>query len=365
MQNGTFIRVFIASPGDVYQERNEACRVIHNWNAAHSMTRSVLIEPVRVETHSHAVQGGHPQDLINCQLLDRCDLLVAILWSRLGTPTNSDLSGTVQEIREFSETKGPERVLIFFCDRALPHSSDLSQVQAVRDFRDSIRVDGLYATYTEVTEFGSSFRHQLDLSMNHILGGSEFTATAERVAQPTEVLFLPEANTILAAASMSSRPSVMLCSMLTGNELCAGDVGLNITGDERSEARWEGGLEQLEICGLVKDAGIKREVFRLTKAGFKAADQLWYVLILRRIESLQSHEHSYVNFDDINDEPFVGQKVSVSFLREKLQTLASMEQLEIVPVDGGIGGARFSDLGRKSLREHSILEFAEPEAIES
>ena len=49
MQNGTFIRVFIASPGDVYLERDEACRVIHNWNAAHSITRSVLIEPVRVE----------------------------------------------------------------------------------------------------------------------------------------------------------------------------------------------------------------------------------------------------------------------------------------------------------------------------
>jgi hypothetical protein len=26
MQNGTFVRIFIASPGDVYQERDEACR---------------------------------------------------------------------------------------------------------------------------------------------------------------------------------------------------------------------------------------------------------------------------------------------------------------------------------------------------
>ena len=42
MQNGIFIRVFIASPGDVYEERDEACRVVHNWNAAHSMSRSIL-----------------------------------------------------------------------------------------------------------------------------------------------------------------------------------------------------------------------------------------------------------------------------------------------------------------------------------
>jgi Domain of unknown function (DUF4062) len=241
MQNGTFIRVFIASPGDVYQERDEACRMIHIWNAAHSMSRSVLIEPVRVETHSHAVQGGHPQELINSQLLDRCDLLLAILWSRLGTPTNSNLSGTIQEIREFSETKGAETVLIFFCDRAFPNSCELTQVQAVRDFKDSIKSNGLYTQYTEVGEFGSLFRRQLDLAMNCIVESREFTATANQVPQSTEVVLLPEANMILATASMSSRPSVMLSCMLSGTELCAGDIGLNTTGDERSEARWEGG----------------------------------------------------------------------------------------------------------------------------
>lgn len=201
--------------------------------------------------------------------------------------------------------------------------------------------------------------------MNRILEGDEFTATVERATQGTEVVFLPEANTILAAASMSSRPSVMLCSMLSGNELCAGDTGLNITGDERSEARWEGGLEQLENCGFVKDAGFKREAFRLTKRGFEAADQLWFVLILRRIDSLQTQEHSYVNFGDINDEPFFHQKISDAFLREKLQSLASMEQLEVVPVDGGIGAASLNDFSRKTLREHSFLEFTDPEGDES
>ena len=245
MQNGTFIRVFIASPGDVHLERDEACRVILNWNAAHSITRSVLIEPVRVETHSHAVQGSHPQDLINSQLLDRCDLLVAMLWSRLGTPTNSDLSGTVQEIREFSDTKGAERVLIFFCDRAFPSSSDLEQVQAVRSFKDSIKRQGLYKPYTEVSEFGSLFRHQLDLAMNKVFEGDEFAEAAAQASENDEVVFLPEANTILAVAAMADRPTVMLSRMLSGHELVAGDIGLNITGDERSEARWEGGLEQL------------------------------------------------------------------------------------------------------------------------
>jgi len=201
--------------------------------------------------------------------------------------------------------------------------------------------------------------------MNRILESSEFTAAADQVNQGTEVVFLPEANTILAAASMSSRPAVMMSSMLSGTELYAGEVGLNITGDERSEARWEGGLEQLESCGFLKDAGYKREVFRLTKTGFEAADQIWYILVLRQIEALQTHEYSYVNFDDISRGPFFGKNLGVAFLREKLQRLASMKQLDIVPVDGGIGGARLNDIGRKTIREHSFMEFAQPESCES
>jgi hypothetical protein len=82
-------------------------------------------------------------------------------------------------------------------------------------------------------------------------------------------------------------------------------------------------------------------------------------------ESLQSHEYAYVDFHAISKKPFFGQKISDAFLREKLQTLASMEQLEIVPVDGGIGAARLNDLSRATIRDHSFLEFAEPEVSES
>ncbi len=365
MQNGTFIRVFVASPGDVHLERDEACRVIHNWNAAHSISRSVLIEPVRVETHSHAVQGGHPQDLINGQLLNRCDLLVAILWSRLGTPTNSDLSGTVQEIREFAQLKGADRILVFFCDRAIPSSSDLEQVQAVRSFKDSIKTEGLYTQYTEVPEFGSLFRHQLDLAMNRVFDSEEFSTISNISSEQENVTLLSEANTILAAAIMADRTTVTLGRMMAGHELHAGNVELNIMGDDRSEARWEAGLEQVERFGFVEDLGHKREVFRLTRAGFDLADQLWFILLLRRVELYQKDVHGYVDFQQITQEPYFGQQIKPTFAREKLQTLASMQQIEIVPVDGGIGAARLSDRGRKTLREQSALEFAEPEGSEN
>jgi hypothetical protein len=362
MQNGIFIRVFIASPGDVYEERDEACRVVHNWNAAHSMSRSILVEPVRVETHSQAVQGGHPQDLINGQLLDRCDLLVAILWSRLGTPTAKDLSGTVQEIREFAAEKGADRVLLFFCDRAIPNAADLDQVKAVRDFKESVKQEGLYIQYTQVSDFAEQFRHQLDMALNRLQDDKAFAALSDNLlGDGNEVTFSSQSNTILTVASVTDRSRIALGRMLAGHELSAGGITLNKMGDERSEASWEAGLEELENAGLVEDLGHKREVFRLTRAGYDAADQLWNVLLLRRIESIQDGEYGYVDLAAIVEQPFMGVKLTPAICREKASVLGHNEQLEVVQSDGGLSAVRLTDMSRKNLRENDWLDFSEPE----
>tara|TARA_R110002049_G_scaffold300015_1_gene490551 strand:- start:1238 stop:2329 length:1092 start_codon:yes stop_codon:yes gene_type:complete len=363
MQNGIIVRVFIASPGDVHVEREEACRVIQEWNAVHSLPRSVIVEPIRVETHSRAVQGGHPQDLINGQLLERCDLLVAILWSRLGTPTAKDLSGTVQEIHEFSESKGDDKVLLFFCDRPIPNAADLEQVQAVRSFKDSVKSDGLYLQYTETEEFARLFRQQLDLAMNAILESNEFAVTATE-PERREVTLLPEACSILAVASVAERSRISLSRMMAGHELSAGGICFTNTGDERSEAKWEGGLEQLEQCGFAEDLGYKREVFRLTREGYGAADELWHILLLRRIESLQKGEYDYVDVSSIVEDSFLGGKLTIPVVREKVDALGQLEALELVASDGGTSAVRLNDKSRKTLREHDWLEFAEPESDE-
>lgn len=362
MQNGTFVRVFIASPGDVSQERDEACRAIQSWNAAHSLARSILIEPVRVETHSHAVQGGHPQDLINSQLLDRCDFLVAILWSRLGTPTNTDLSGTVQEIREFSETKGADRVQIYFCDRDIPTASDLDQVQAVRNFKDKIKQEGLYTPYSEVSEFGQLFRHQLDLAMNKLLEGDEFAAASAQATGTQEINFVPEANTILTTAAMAEHTSITLSKRRQGLLLHAGGVLLNIVGNDRSEAKWESGLEQLETYGFVDAVSHERYKFRLTRSGFEFADKLWFVLLLRRLDSLQAGELDYVDFEKVIEDPFFGERLTPTIALERFVALESMEQLDTVPVGGEIGAVRLNDRSRKTIREYTTFEFADPES---
>ncbi len=166
MQPVNAIRVFIGSPDDVQAEREAAVQVIHEWNASHSLNRRTLIEPVRMETHARAALGAHPQTIINGQLLDRCDFLIAIFWSRLGTPTSSAESGTVQEIKKFIDRKGGENVLLFFSKKDLPNTIDSTELNRLRKFKKEMQDKGLYILFDDLDSFCKSLRQQLELRMH-------------------------------------------------------------------------------------------------------------------------------------------------------------------------------------------------------
>src|SRR5258706_8401132 len=94
------VRVMIASPSDVVQERRVIRDVIEEWTAVHAEDRRTVLLPVGWETHSSPDMGDRPQAVLNKQLLKSCDLIVAVFWTRLGSPTGAAASGTVEEINE-------------------------------------------------------------------------------------------------------------------------------------------------------------------------------------------------------------------------------------------------------------------------
>jgi hypothetical protein len=168
-QQGFLVRLFIASPSDVAEEREAAVRVVTDWNAAHSLRRKALIEAVRMETHAQAALGDHPQTIINRQLLDRCNLLIAIFWSRLGSPTPKAASGTVHEIMEFAKRKGPENVLLYFSQKDYPNSVDPDELKRVKEFQKRMQIEGLYIAFADVRDFAAEFRQQLEMRMDDLL----------------------------------------------------------------------------------------------------------------------------------------------------------------------------------------------------
>ena len=88
-------RVLIASPRDVEDERKIVREEIARWNTMHAESMAIVLLPIGWETDATPDSGVSAQAAINRQLVDNCDLLIGIFWTRIGTPTLDAASGTI------------------------------------------------------------------------------------------------------------------------------------------------------------------------------------------------------------------------------------------------------------------------------
>ena len=81
------LRAFLASPGDLQEERKAVHDAVVEFNEAWADELGYQIE--LVVWKDTAASFGRPQYLIN-QDVDRCDLFIGMIWKRWGTPPNND-----------------------------------------------------------------------------------------------------------------------------------------------------------------------------------------------------------------------------------------------------------------------------------
>jgi hypothetical protein len=89
------LKVMIASPGDVAAEREIVTQELYRWNNANAVSRELMLQPVKWETHSSPEMGTHPQTILNERLLLDADIVVGIFGTRIGTATPDFISGSV------------------------------------------------------------------------------------------------------------------------------------------------------------------------------------------------------------------------------------------------------------------------------
>ncbi|MCQ6563873.1 hypothetical protein [Paenibacillus mendelii] len=140
------LRVLIASPSDVNQERNEIEEVIFMWNSRFAEELETILLPGRWEEDVvPTYRGSDPQQIINEQLVNKCDILIGVFWTKLGTPTMTHSSGTLEEVSIFIE-KGKE-VMLYFVDKAVQRNADFSQLAKVDEFKKEYGYKGIYSAY--------------------------------------------------------------------------------------------------------------------------------------------------------------------------------------------------------------------------
>lgn len=122
------------SPGDVTAEREIITSELYRWNDANAISRELMLQPVKWETHSSPQMGVHPQEVLNERLLLDADIVVGVFGARIGTATAQFISGSVEEIKKHVAA-GKLAMLYFSHVPVDPNSIDHAQWQALQTFK--------------------------------------------------------------------------------------------------------------------------------------------------------------------------------------------------------------------------------------
>jgi hypothetical protein len=171
----TIINVLVASPGDVAEERLALEAVVNEVNRNVGANAGFRIELIKWENLKPGF-GEYPQDVINKQVDDDYDVLIGILWSRIGTKTPVAESGTVEEIERAYERleKDPTSVelLLYFKTDAVPMEMiDPEQIARLMAFKKTVgEKGGIYKPFSTLSDFESTLRADLSVVINDFKG---------------------------------------------------------------------------------------------------------------------------------------------------------------------------------------------------
>lgn len=274
--NSKVFNVMIASPGDVASERSIIRDVIYEWNAVHSKLRNIVLLPIGWESHSSPEMGATPQAIINNQILDKCDLLVGVFWTRIGTPTNEYSSGTVEEIEKHIKL-GKPAMLYFSSQPVVMDTVDLAQIESLKVFKESCKSRGLYESYDSHSDFKEKFYRHLQLKVNeHALFKQANVDSVNEVIESKIKLpaLSSEARLMLKEASSDPHGIILHVRHMGGTDIQINGKNIIPSNERREVAKWEQALEELLNKALIVARGQKGEVFEVSNLGYQIADMI-------------------------------------------------------------------------------------------
>lgn len=275
MFRANILKIMIASPGDVKEERAIVTEAVHRWNNANATARQVVLLPVKWETHSTPQLGAPAQTIINTQILDDADIMIGIFGTRIGTPTEDYVSGSVEEIKK--HVASGKTAKVYFSDIPIsPSKVDTTQYASVQKFREECQRSGLYATYSSLEQFKTDFSHHLDLELNQPRYLWLATLTPEK--SDNKSLGEDAFRLLKAAAEADGKLKYGYKSgIIIRNEVFGGI-------EPRLIARWKAALDELLNSDNVEF--VQGSLYQVTHRGYEVIDEL---------SKLSQYESNYFN----------------------------------------------------------------------
>ena len=184
------LRTFLASPGDLQEERKAVRDVVAEFNESWADELGYQIELLGWED---TVAGfGRPQHLIN-QDVDRCDLFIGLIWKRWGTPPDKDgkfSSGFHEEFERSiarRENSGSPEIALFFKEIPEQFMEDPGDdLKRVLEFRETIIAERkiLFQNFSTIRDMEKLVRKCVAAHVNRV-------KTADTASESKEVRTKP------------------------------------------------------------------------------------------------------------------------------------------------------------------------------
>lgn len=169
--------LLLSCPGDVLNTIDIIKEEVTNFNRIFGQLNNIEVIVKHWSTDSFPQAGDKPQELLNKQFIRECDAVVAIFWTRFGTPTDKYQSGTEEEIEEM--IKAEKQVFLYFLDKpASPSNIDMEQYEKVKQFKNKYKDKGIYAIVKDEQELKKQFLNHLSLYFLQLFVGNRNTSLA-------------------------------------------------------------------------------------------------------------------------------------------------------------------------------------------
>ena len=194
------MQIRISNPSDLPDEhRDIISRTIRRWNTQHSRYYGIHYSSTDSEEGGAPGFGEYAQDVLNKQIVDESDMVLAIFTDRLGTPTPTYESGTAEEIDRGLAQGKDVAVLQNDCPRKPIRSVEGDQQRtALNQYVDKIRPKAFIAQYESTSRLAEivdqllstlarKYRNESNAGRTGAVGGDESVLVdAASIAQAAE-----------------------------------------------------------------------------------------------------------------------------------------------------------------------------------
>ena len=150
--SGTIRHCLISCPGDIPDaDLTIVHQAINRWNGIYGPSFNTVVVPISWGSHAAAEFGRPPQEILNGQIVDNCDMCIAMFRTRLGTPTTNAQSGTAEEIERLGKTPG-KHVGVLRSRRPIAPDYDFDQAAKLKQYLDELSTNALIMDYANDSE---------------------------------------------------------------------------------------------------------------------------------------------------------------------------------------------------------------------